>query len=347
MTEAQLRALLFTPKQDGSFFQSTSDYMSTLTQTESQLVTNLSAVLQAETNEQDQLTQLTQEQTDKVNNAYQEQADMQPHSMPSWLSDVLSVFMFLVSVVTLDPVMIGISGSAMVMQVSGLQKQMVDAVSHGDTNIAAAFEFGMGIGEAMAAGGLSAIRTATEEIPAELANLTSARRFVKNTLAYSGQTLLQNNFWSDFFQGPCGMDETGAMILGMVVGLGGAVGTSFLSEEGGLAKALKAGFDKAFKNPEKVLQMYSLLIGLATSGFQVGASVEQIKIGKEYEKLASFEKDVLAPADGQLALFQGIEAAAMMAASSTQDTMSTLLDATADEVQTFRALGAMYSNIQG
>ncbi len=349
LSNGQLRALLFGPNEHEGFFQATSEYMNDLNTLQSHEITNGTQILTLETNAQNTLTTLTEQQTQQVNQDYQQEAAMQPPSMPSWLSDLVSVFMFLGSCITLDPVLIGVTGTGLVMQASGGQAAMVQAVCGDNEDLKAGFEFGVAATEALIAGGASLIAAGeqvSEEASAQAAQMTwksFAKSFAKNTLSYSGQTLLQNNFWLDFFQGPCQMGDTAGMIVGMIFGVGFAMGASAFSEENGLTRLFKGKiWAKWGQNAEKYLRWFTLGINIGAAGFEVGASVQNFEIGKAFLNLADFQKNKLAPAESTLAFYQGLAAGWIPVITTTQSNISSLTEFASAENQTFGALANMF-----
>jgi len=355
LTNDQLRALLFNPNDHISFMEATAEYMEKVTEVQAKQMNDVSKTLSAENDIQDSLAALSKAQGDRVNQLYQQEADMQPSSMPSWLQDTLLVFTFLVTCLTLDPVLIGLAGFGMVMQMSGGQNALVKAACGDNKDAAAGFEFGMAMGEALLAGGASSalggkIATDVAEEAAEQATSRLSRVFssttLKNTLAYSGQTLMQNNFWNDFLQGPCKMDEQSAFALGMFLGMGTAIGTSFAAEDTGLAQLFKNKLStllaKKGMDADSILRWGSLVLNVTQGGFQIGSSAVEIQIGQQYVRLADFHRDVMGPNTAKYSILQDVFGSMSPLISSTQEAMSKIADDATAENQTFSALGNMF-----
>lgn len=358
LSNAGLHQFLFGVHDNQNFIQATAEYMADLSETQSKQITNLSQILTYESQAQGALVDITKKQTEEVNQAYQEQAEMQTSGLPDWVSKYLMpAFNFLLSALTLDPVMIGISGFSMSMQMSGLQQKLIQAVCGDNAGKAAAFEFGLSMGEALVGGLGSAAKATTvveEEVEEEamqtggLASETFSGRLtssanLKNVLSYLGQTLMQNNFWMDFFRGPCKMSDTAAMALGMVMGMGFTLGTSACAEENGLAQAFKGRLQARWGDSfEKLLSKMNLGLNLITSGLEVTSSAIAIQNGQVQEELADFTRSVMGPNASKLALYQSLLGEWTPTISLTQETMSQLASSAADQSRTFNSLAEMF-----
>lgn len=357
MTDAQLRAYLFDVNYDQmSFTQATANYMQTLIETEAQSEKTASETMTSETDSQNNITSQTQQSNQNYINELQKEQQMQPSSLPSWLSDVISAFSVLAAVVTLNPVLIGISSAAFMLQVSGLQQKMMQAACGDDPSKQAAFSFGFAMGEALVGGAASAggdvmaAANVTEDA-AEATTQTAgqvAKNFVKYTATYLGQALMLDNFWPEFFQGPCKMSQEDATILGMFMGIGfGVASTAAASaSEDAMTSALRNRLANLSDPAHTIFRIVMTSLNLMGDGFQIASGVDGIEVSKQFKKLSEFEKDVIAPTMGQMALLQSAASGLNSMITQTENALQAIADDSAANNQTFSSFADMFRPAQ-
>lgn len=354
MTDSQLKAYLFGNHFDQmSFIEVTAAYMQDLTKTEASSVKNISETMNTETTIQGKFADLDKAMNDEYVKDLQLQAEMSPSSMPDWLGDVVSGLMFLASIVTLNPVMIGMSAAmfAMNFTVNGksLMSMMTTAAVGDDPTKRAEFEFGFAAGMALAGGSASALSGvgAAVEAGATAAEVAvqTLGQMVKYFFTYLPQGLMMDNFWPDFFQGVCKMSPEDAALLGMVVGITCGIASSAMAgaSEDQLTQSLRNKMGSLSANAQQMFRY--LMVGLNVTGdaFRVGSGAEELKISQQYQTLADFQRDVMAPVMSKLSLVQALSGGIGSMLKLTEDAMHTLSsDATAIN-QTFSAYGNMFN----
>ncbi|HSW71489.1 MAG TPA: hypothetical protein VLH77_05870 [Gammaproteobacteria bacterium] len=345
MTDAQLRAYLFDEHFDQmSFAQVTAAYMQDMTQTEASSMKNISETMNTETDVQKGFTDLCKELNDQYITALNNQPSTS--SMPDWLSDVIGGLMVAISILTLNPVAIGMSCAmfAMNFTVGGksLMSMMTEAAVGDDPSKKASFEFGFALGMAACGGAASAASGVTEA--AAEAGATTTGLFVKSTLTNLGQTLMMDNFWPDFFQGVCKMSPEDAAILGMFVGItfGMASAAKAAASEDGMTAALRS---KVASMGDKALRMIRLInvgLNLVTDGFRAYQGGQEIEISQQYKTLANYQRDVMAPTMSKLGLVQALSAGIGSMLTVTQNLLQSESDTSNAINQTFASFADMF-----
>ncbi len=353
MTDAQLRAFLFDTHYDQmSFIQATAAYMQKITETEASSEKTAAETMNSETDSQNKVTSLTQKMNDKYVEELEELAEMQPSSVPGWLGDIVSAFTVLAAIVTLNPVMIGISSLAFILQVSGLQKKMMDAACGDDPTKQAAFSFGFAMGEALVGGVASTASDAVAasnaaESGAEAATQTAgqiAKKFVKYTLTYLGEGLMLDNFWPEFFQGPCKMSQEDATICGMFVGIGFGLASTAAAgaSEDAMTSALRNRMSKLSDPAHAIFRTLMTTLTLVGDGFQIGSGVDMLNISAQFKKLADFEKHVISDTMGKMSILQTTSMGLTSLINQTQNVLQVIGDDSVANNQTFSSFADMF-----
>ncbi len=368
MTNEELRNYLFFNSDQKSFIQATSEYIVNLTETEATAVKDASESLRSETNVQNGLVISTKEINDEVTQEIKKE-EAEEHKAKrrakrlGILSDVAGGLMVLASVITLNPALIALSTTAFTLQVSGGMNKMTNAVSH-DPNVRAGFEFGFAAGEALACGGAGLAGDAqvasqqmakggaeAAEVAAQRASITTAQQ-IGTALNYSknylGQSLMLDNFWQDFFQGPCKMSSEDAMILGMVVGVGVGMLSMMASgaSEDGLTQMARNKFNSLSDQGQQLFRKFLLTVNLMGDGAQVGTGVESTEVSTEYKALATFIHDAMAVSMKNFTLTQSLTSETNGMISQTENMLQAVTDDGAVEAQTFSSYGEMFRAAQ-
>lgn len=401
MSDAELRAFLFDDDDYSkmNFIQATTAYITAMNETEASTMKTISETMNTETEMQSGFTEMDK----SLNDAYVKALEAEPSApsgMPDWLNDLVSGLTAVLSILTFNPVMIGMSFAmfAMNFQVSGksLMSMMEDQMfSKDDYKDRAAFEFGFALGMAAAGGAVSAssmgstaaqasenaalAETSTAEEmemsvmrsasgaaadveAAETSETASAANakdisstqtqrlgdfmstWGKFTAQYLGMTLMQDGFWNDFFQGPCGMDSEDAAIAGMFAGIAFAGFSSYkcATSEDGLTTALRDKLTQMGPKGQFYLRLLTVGLNLIGDGFRLGSGIEEIKIASQYNDLGDFIKNVLAPALSKLTFVQGLSQGMNSMSTLTQASLQSATDTAGMVNQTFAAFGHMW-----
>lgn len=369
MSNEQLRQfLLYDDHFDQmSFIQITADYMQKVTETEATSVKDSSQTMTTETQAQNGMTVLTKALNDDVIKEIAEEQAMQASSMPDWLGDVVSGFMFLASIITLNPFIIGMAAVnfAMNFKVNGvsLMTKFEDACGCDSPTSRAEFELGFAAGEAVCCAGASvggdiaAAKTAAEagaeagvEAGANAAKTLGQRAldFVKYFMTYLFQGLALDNFWQDFFKGPCKMSDENSMILGMFAGMVCGIGSSIsaASTEDAITTAFRNKLASLSDSTQQLFRYFGAAMNLTGDGFQMASGVLSIEIGEQFKKLADFVRNVMADSMGRLSLAQSLTNGINMMMTQTQQTLGIISDDAVSMNQTFSSYADMFRAAQ-